>query len=69
VAAPWSLRLDELVLDSWQVGLTDRVPVQDVVVGLGIEARLSNLVNQPGVPFTVETVVNVSSGGTLRASG
>ena len=68
-AAPWSLRLDELVLDSWQIGLVDRVPAQDVAVALEVEARLTDLVNQPEVPFTLDAVVNVSSGGTLRAVG
>ena len=68
-AEPWSLRLDELTLGGWQVRLLDRVPQRDVAVTLGLEARLRNLVNQDGVPLSLDSVVNVSTGGTLRASG
>jgi len=66
---PWSLQLDELVLDSWRIGIIDRVPAQVVAVDLGLDARLNNLVNQESVPFNLEAVLNVSSGGTMRASG
>lgn len=68
-AAPWTLRLDDLQLVDWQVHLLDRVPVTDVALTLGLQARAGNLDNAPGANIDLETSLTLSSGGNLRAGG
>ncbi len=66
---PWQIRTNELALQNWTIGLIDHVPAPPVAVEVSIEATLNGLSNQPQTPVTVAALVDLSSGGSLRAGG
>ncbi|MES3008012.1 MAG: DUF748 domain-containing protein [Pseudomonadota bacterium] len=69
-AAPWLIRANQLALQNWTIGLVDHVPAGGpVAVELRVEATLNGLSNQPQTPVTVAALVDLSSGGSLRAGG
>ncbi|MDO9318953.1 MAG: DUF748 domain-containing protein [Gammaproteobacteria bacterium] len=68
-SAPWQMRANQLALQNWTIGLVDNVPAQPVAVEVSVEATLDDLSNVPQTPVTVAALVDLSSGGTLRAGG
>jgi hypothetical protein len=67
--APWQVRANQLALQNWTIGLVDHVPAPPVAVDVSINATLDDLSNVPQTPITVAGLIDLSSGGTLRAGG
>jgi hypothetical protein len=67
--APWQVRANQLALQNWTIGLVDHVPAPPVAVDVSMNATLDHLSNVPQTPITVAGLIDLSSGGTLRAGG
>lgn len=67
--APWQVRSNQLALQNWTIGLVDHVPAPPVAVDVSINATLDDLSSVPQTPITVAGLIDLSSGGTLRAGG
>lgn len=66
---PWTVRTNQLALQNWTIGVVDYVPASPVAVEIGFTATLDDLSNVPQTPVTVAALLDLSSGGTLRAGG
>ncbi len=66
-SSPWTISLSELALERWDIHLSDLQPAPPVRLNLAVNARATNLSNQPGVPLNLDTDIAFSTGGRLRA--
>ncbi len=69
LTTPWLVRANQLALQNWTIGLVDHVPAPPVAVDVSLNATLDDLSNVPQTPITVAGLIDLSSGGTLRAGG
>ena len=68
-AESWQLRVGELALEEWLITFKDRVPQQEAVIELGLNATLADLSTVPDSRMRLASSVEVASGGTLSLGG
>ncbi|MDZ7642061.1 MAG: DUF748 domain-containing protein [Desulfurivibrio sp.] len=66
---PWQLSVGELALEDWLITFNDRVPEEDAVIELGLNATLADLSTVPDSRMRLASSLEVASGGTLSLGG
>ncbi len=68
-AVPWTIQLDALNLQGWDLRVRDLQPEQALNVSVALNANAVNISNIPNQAIQLNTGVTLSSGGSLNVAG